>query len=173
MLPKPSGPMTAVVVGQQNPLQTMGSNFRGSQARLGKNDLLACLALLAVVVAGVWLLRRLLAYQESRRPFNHPRKLFRELCRLHGLDAIEQRLLKKVAAQHHLAQPAMLFVQADLFDSAVLASALAPQSQRLLALRDRLFADHACRGESEKGDSRCEADRADRPQPEKATAVDQ
>lgn len=73
-----------------------------------------------------------------------PQHLLGELCRRHGFNAATQRLLRRVAAAAHLAQPAELFVFPARFDAAVAAARLRRrQRDELSRLRRQLFGEQA------------------------------
>jgi hypothetical protein len=121
-------------------VKNMGNRFHGKQAELGYADLFMGLAILAVMVAAAILLKRLTSNQERRRGYHNPRALLRELCRAHGLDRPSQRLLKRLAHEQHLAEPARLFVEAERFEPERLGR-LSPSAEQFRQLRERLFAE--------------------------------
>jgi hypothetical protein len=98
---------------------------------------LVSMAALLIAVAVV-------AYRSSQRrkqEFTHdsPRQLFRELCRAHRLPLASRRLLKRLAAARHVADPAMLFVNSGHFETANLPENLNPSADEIRKLHERLF----------------------------------
>ena len=73
------------------------------------------------------------------RQRNSPWGLFRSLCSAHRLSARERRLLTHLAWQHQLPQPAMLFLDASLWDAERLGPTWDAQAKKLGSLRERLF----------------------------------
>jgi len=69
---------------------------------------------------------------------SHP-ALFRGLCKLHGLDSVSRRLLKRVVRFHRLAQPARLFIEPKWLDPANLGASFQPRAAELERLRNGLF----------------------------------
>ncbi len=127
------------LLAQQSRIADLGRNFRGPEAALTSRDLLilACIAL--AVTAMVLLLKRLSRGGQKRRT-NSPRKLFRELCRLHGLEHGNRQLLMRLARFQQLEHPGRLFVDEGCFDAANLGP-LAGDEKRLAAIRRRLFGE--------------------------------
>jgi hypothetical protein len=114
--------------------------FSAHRTHFDVNDALLGLLLLALVVAAILLLGRFAARQDRSRTCNNPRKLFRSLCRAHGLDRASRKLLRRLARWQGLAQPARLFLEAERFDEANVSLELLSQLPQLHAMRDRLFA---------------------------------
>jgi len=113
--------------------------FDHQRPGFGTDHLLTILAAIALVVAGaiVW-------YRSSRRPPIHfscdsSARLFRELCRAHGLSSASRRLLKRLAAARNIATPALLFVDPQHFDAKTLPTAIRASETELGRLHDRLF----------------------------------
>jgi hypothetical protein len=84
------------------------------------------------------------AYRSSRRrkrEFTHesPQRLFRELCRAHGLSFASRRLLKRLAVARGVPNPAILFVDSAHFDAASLPTSLEPMADQIRSLRNQLF----------------------------------
>ncbi len=124
----------------QGRVMDMGREFRGDAAMLSTNDVLMGIG--ALVGAGLffWLLKVLRNRQDRKRTINSPRRLFRALCKLHGVSGRERALLRRTAAMNALKHPAQLFVMPDLLSSK--ATQLPPkQAAEITALRDKLFGD--------------------------------
>src|SRR5687767_12206204 len=73
------------------------------------------------------------------RQRHSPWGLFRSLCSAHRLSVRERRLLTHLAWQHQLRQPAMLFLDATLWDAERLGPDWNAQAKNLGSLRERLF----------------------------------
>ena len=132
-------PVCVVIFGQISRWQRLGDGLHRPGGRLGMEDLWPILAVVGVVAAGLggWHLWR------QRRDFsvrcNDSAKLFRELCRVHGLDYRSARLLRRVAAAAGLHEPAAVFLSPELFDPQRLPRQFEREAQQLRRLRERLF----------------------------------
>jgi len=140
----PAGPW-ALLAGQARYLQ-MGRRFRRGGATMEPMQLAILLAVLAALVAIVWLVSRYWSWRTARRAHS-PAALFAELCRAHGLNWSNRRLLLALARCHRLSDPNLLFVEPHRFDLANAGGPLGTRQSELSALRDRLFA--ASNNESE------------------------
>jgi hypothetical protein len=99
------------------------------------------LVLIGVVLAGAiawWLALRWIRYERKNR--HSPWRLFRELCAVHRLNLGERSLLKRLAVDRQLPQPATLFVEPSLWDCHELGHEWQQHADRLRGLRERLFA---------------------------------
>jgi len=92
-----------------------------------------------VVVVVIWLIFRLLALQE-RRGSNSPAVLFKDLATAHGLSHRERQLLRRLAQQYRLEQPAALFIEAAWWEDDRLGPAWTKRLPEIEKLRRRLFA---------------------------------
>ena len=92
-------------------------------------------ALTAAALAAYWLAHR------NKGSFweNSAARLFHDLCRAHGLPGSSRRLLKRLAAARHAADPAMLFVEPHYFDARSLPSELRSSADAVRKLRSQLF----------------------------------
>jgi hypothetical protein len=79
----------------------------------------------------LWLIRR-----ANDAGGNSPGRLFAHLCRAHGLDWSDRRLLLRLARSRGLADPARVFVEPRFLQATSVDSAPAA---RLTELRRRLF----------------------------------
>lgn len=124
----------------ETPFEHLGAHFRGDRVRLGADDL-AIVALGVVAVAfAAWLLTRCLSRQDRLGRFNHPRKLFRALCRAHQLDWRSRLLLRQLVRSQRIEPPALIFVDSRYLAPERIDARLASQSARIDWLRERLFA---------------------------------
>jgi hypothetical protein len=118
--------------------------YTGEYFEANSGEAWTVLGLTALLVVGILLWRLVASRSGDRIPSNSPRRLFRELCRAHGLDMARRRLLKRLAAARGELSPAVLFVQPECFDVDSLphdwrdaASDIAELGERLFGSRDR------------------------------------
>jgi hypothetical protein len=78
--------------------------------------------------------------EEDTGPPHSPQKLFSELCKAHKLSAAQQRLLEWLAAERQLLQPALVFLDPILLESAIAHADSPNVRKRLSELRSRIFA---------------------------------
>jgi hypothetical protein len=127
---------------ERSTLESLGSNFRGENAKLEASDLLLGLAILGALAVGGYAASRLARRGERLRIVNDPRSLFKSLCKAHRLDRRARSVLRRLAAQQQLLQTdraALLFVEPDRFSPERLKD-WPPQEAALVAeLRARLF----------------------------------
>jgi hypothetical protein len=95
---------------------------------------------LAIGVLVAWHLSRWRARPASDASPHNPYKLLGELCRAHQLSAAQKRLLEWLAADRELLQPALVFLDPILLDSAIAHADSPGVRKRLTELRARLFA---------------------------------
>lgn len=92
---------------------------------------------LALIVYGVY------QFTEGRHiSVRSPEKLFREICKLHNLDAKEERLLRLLAGIRQTTNPCELLIEPARFESALTAiqdKLKRPQLEQLRKLKTRLF----------------------------------
>jgi hypothetical protein len=96
------------------------------------------LAIAAAVALSAWLAARWLAFRRKQNTTS-PQRLLAELCRAHQLTRRQRRLVNRLAAHHHLPQPAALFVEPALWEAGELALSGAFPADDVQALRERLF----------------------------------
>jgi hypothetical protein len=112
-------------------------NFRNGGAGITLPFVVFGLSVLAAVVIVLWVVSRWMKIREEQA-YNSPRALLRELCRAHGLDRRDRRLLKSLARRQQLEHPSLLFLEPDRFEAGA-ASASAEERAKFERLRDRLF----------------------------------
>jgi hypothetical protein len=128
------------LLGQLSHWQRLGDGFRSSANPWQISELapyLAGLGLAALVGLLVHLWRQ---RNDMSLRCDNPRKLFRELCQAHRLDAQQRRLLLEAAEAACPHQPALIFLQPQAFAVERLPAALAGRADELASLRERLFA---------------------------------
>jgi len=130
-----SGSLDSILIFAQGYLE-MGRNFRRGGAAFSFTKLVILFAALALVGVASWLLATF--YRMSVcETCNHPGKLFRELCRAHELDRGSCRLLRQLAEQHNLEQPALVFVDTSLWNVTFEEA----EQDRIAQLKTMLFAE--------------------------------
>jgi hypothetical protein len=119
----------------------MRSSFHGEEARFSASDGVALLLFVLALAVGFWMLSRVLARQDRRRrPYNNPRRLFRELARVHGLNRAERGLLADLASSRGIQPAARIFVEPLAFDTSALNARLQRRVDQIAELQRRLFA---------------------------------
>ncbi len=119
--------------------QRLGDGLHKPGGRGGLEEVLwvlVGLAALAAVVFGIEYARRRFDFTLT---CNDSTKLFRELCKVHGLDYPSKRLLRRIASAAGFEEPAAVFLSPEWFDPERLPKRLASEERRLQELRDRLF----------------------------------
>ena len=127
------------LLAQQWRWKHLGDRFTDDNAGLSAGDFLLLVAVAALAVFGVLLLRRYAPPYDRRATYNDPGQLFRELCRSHGLGGTDRRLLKRLAALRGLSHPALVFVMPECFEAATLPPELGDVAQDVTQLRVQLF----------------------------------
>lgn len=122
-------------------LRGIAGGFQGKQAEVDAAALLLALVIGIAGFVGLWALARWVTRQDRSDSYYHPEALFRSLCRAHQLGRRERRLLEELARWHELDQPAILFLAPERFDPEGLSGSLRQQTERLLAIRARLFTE--------------------------------
>ncbi len=131
----------------------MADGFRGDRVRLDFGLIAGLLLGAAGLAAVIWFVSRLAGGRNRRSVSNSPAKLFMSLCRVHGLAWQDKWLLWRLARWQRLDDAARLFLEPEQFDLEGLSPDLGARTQRLKALRDRLFADLPRPETMECGDS--------------------
>jgi len=133
------------LLAQRNPLDrmvdNMGSGFRHRQAKPDGPSLVAVLLAVLAVLVALWAIGRL--WQLAARRLRHsPLWVFGRLCRAHRLGWKETWLLWRLARQHGLRDPALVFVQPERFETSKLPARWGARAGRWGGLRGRLFAEY-------------------------------
>jgi hypothetical protein len=132
----------AVLLADFEVVRNMGHRFQGKNAQLHWNDLFMLLTIVLAVALAAWFLTRV-ARRERHRRTNSPRGLFLELCQAHQIDRQSRKLLWRLAKHQEPSHPACLFLDPRRFESGQLPELLPSQLQRLVKLREQLFAEEA------------------------------
>jgi hypothetical protein len=130
------GPLLA----QRNRLDHLSDAFRNRSNPADREDVLLGLAIVAVIIVGIWLLSRLLAFQERHRTYHSPLRLFLSLCHAHRLRWSDAWLLWRLAQAQRLKDPARLFLEPECFAPPPSNRFLRGRAGRLKELQTRLFA---------------------------------
>lgn len=130
----------------ESPLKYMGSHFEPGGSRVTVTGVVVFCGVVALLGAVLWCVARCMARREGRG-FNSPRRLFRDLCGLHGLDWSSRWLLWRLARGYRLTHPAELFLTPNYFDESRLPTALRHQASHLALLRARLFGEFPTEGD--------------------------
>jgi hypothetical protein len=129
-------PLQSVLLSQSDAWWTWFRDFSiFDVSRLG-----ALAAGLAVGVLIAWYYSRFSSRRQEDVSPHNPQRLFAELCRAHKLSAAQRRLLEWLAAERQLLQPALVFLDPILLESAIAHADSPNVRQRLTELRSRLFA---------------------------------
>jgi hypothetical protein len=94
---------------------------------------------LAIIVCMWFFSTYFSAHRDRNR--HSPWQLFADLCNAHKLSRHDRHLLRRLAGQHRLDQPAMLFIEPSWFSAEKLGPAWGHRDE-LEKLRQRLFAAH-------------------------------
>jgi len=130
----------SVLLARATWFDSMTHQFSGGNFRFGAFHVLVLALIAASLVIVYWIAGR--TGKPGREPrYDHPRALFRALCRAHGLDRASRRLLDQLARQQRLSDPARLFLEPERFEAENLGASLKPRRKQFVALRDRLFAE--------------------------------
>lgn len=122
-------------------IRNIARGVQAKQSQLDIGGMLTAVLIFCLFFVGVWVVSRLMSRHDRAASYHNPRLLFRALCRAHQLSRGECQLLRRLARSHRLNQPALVFVEAERFETEGLGAAWRDEQARLFALRDRLFAD--------------------------------
>jgi hypothetical protein len=105
----------------------------------GTNQMLILFGLAALLAVAMFVWLRAVRGPQRHFTSNSPSRLFRELCRVHGLNFSTRRLLKRLAAARGLPSAALLFVEPEHYDTSNLPANLQPAASELQRLHDQFF----------------------------------
>lgn len=128
-----------LLLAERSLFRDMGSGFRDKRENMDGTDLLMWMLLVVGVFVVIGIIAHFVARRDKRELYNSPRALFRQLCKAHGLEHASRALLKRMARQQQLAQPARLFLEPERFGVENLSPELAAQQAAIAALKQRLF----------------------------------
>ena len=127
-----------LILAQGNRLEQMGRGMRASRERVLLTDLWPLGLALLVIIMGATVYNAWKQRNDFREKCNDPKKLFRELCKIHELNASQRRLLCSLAEACEFDQPAQVFLMPSVFHCNVPAK-LAGKADQLQQLRTQLF----------------------------------
>jgi len=128
---------------QLDSLEGFVNALRDRRGRGDYSEILSSLLILAIISVFVWLLARVFDRFCQRRSYSAPYRLLWSLSRVHRLRWSQWWLLRRIAKQQNLDDPARLFLEPEWLDPARLGPEFAQQSAQVLVLRARLFVDLA------------------------------
>ena len=129
----------AILLAERSRLDSLSSGFRGRRARFQKEDLVIGLLILGGIALAVWILSYALKFQEQRRSRPGPLRLFLSLCKAHRLRWSQRWLLWRVARARQLRDPARLFLEPEMLETADLGRSFETRQAQLNRIRHRLF----------------------------------
>ena len=127
------------LLAQYSRWQRLGDRLHRNRGRMDFIEMLPYLIGLVVLCAGIAAVVAYLKYNDFSKPCNDPNRLFRELCRAHGLDRGSRKLLQQLAMQTGLVQPAEVFLTPAVFEVNQLPEQLQRERERVMELRGQLF----------------------------------
>lgn len=128
-----------LLLAQRSALSGVGDRFSVGGSDVPTSHIVGLVMALIAVGVVLWLVARAGAKREGRG-YRSPRRLFRELCRLHDINWHNRRLLRRLARFHKLPHPAQVFLEPAFLDPAKLGTAFRTHRQRLVTLQRQLFA---------------------------------
>jgi hypothetical protein len=120
-------------------MRSLGEGFRGVNAEFNTTKVLTVAACIVAVCLAMLLFDRLAKRGQHARVYDSPSDLFRELCRIHRFSRGGRRLLRRLAADWGLTDPAILFVEPEFFNTKKLSPELQDERDRIEQIRHQLF----------------------------------
>lgn len=117
----------------------MGESFRQSGDGIAAAKIIQVLVVVLAILGIMAILARSSARQGNRPAYHSPWRLFWSLCRAHRLRWFDVWLLRSLAIEQRLADPARLFLEPERLDPAVLAGQMRKHASRLEQLKATLF----------------------------------
>lgn len=130
----------AWLLAQRHRWERLGDRFSGDHAKLDNQELLLIGLMVVGGAAVIVALARLAKWQENRRLRPNPARLFRDLCRAHGLSGAERKTLRALAEACGARQPAEVFLRPELFRRESALRHAGAQAAVIDRLRRKLFA---------------------------------
>jgi hypothetical protein len=137
-----SPPVAAALLAAETLLAAgnLGAASRRADRVDNSTEALVWLGIAGGMIAVVCLVICVVSRLYRRLRYHSRGSLFRGLCRMHGLDHRARRLLKQVARDQKLAQPARLFTEPKWLNPANLRGPLRCRALEVAMLRNRVFA---------------------------------
>jgi hypothetical protein len=117
----------------------MGAGFRGENNHYDLTQMGIVIALLALIIAILYLIDRGIRHYNRTKMYNSPWELFRQLCRTHELARQECQQLKQLATHWRLAHPAVLFIEPEYYRADKLPSDWLERVPHIEHLHRKLF----------------------------------
>lgn len=137
------GMLLANLLAQIDSLDGFVDALRVRRGRGDSVEIIATLLVLAAISMTVWLLARLVDRFCRKRLRPSPSRLLWSLSRAHHLRWSQWWLLRRIARQQKLEDPARLFLEPEWLDANRLGAEFTPQKMQIQVLRARLFSDLA------------------------------
>ena len=128
-----------VLLGRANVFESLKRHSQES-GKMDITDLWLALAAFGGLAVLLFVLSMIFPSKEKRRPINGPLRLFWALCRAHRLKLSQRWLLWRIAHEHELRDPALLFVEPELFDVDMLGAGFKNKTADIALLHEQLFA---------------------------------
>lgn len=110
-------------------------------SRLSFSDLAMALLVFAGLAVLLYFLSRMFSPSEKSRGVNSPLRLFWDLCRIHRLKLSQRWLLWRISNEYGLKDPALVFIEPELFDTEVMGAGFAGNVAAIESLHKLLFDD--------------------------------
>ena len=117
----------------------MGNRFRHGSDAGDSTTFIIFVSVLVTILVVALVAARIVAVRNAPGYFSQ-NGLFRELCRVHGLDWASRRLLMRLAHYQNLEDPARLFIEPARFQSEQLDGPLAEFRSQLQSIAGVIFA---------------------------------
>lgn len=131
--------LTFLLLAQIQNWRRLGDGLRNSRTRIDPIDLLPYAVIAASLGGGIAAFAAWRRRNDFTRRTDDPQKLFREMCVIHELDRGSQQLLRQLAKELELRQPAQVFLTPSAFQKPGLPEALHSKADDYASLRQRLF----------------------------------
>lgn len=128
-----------ILFADQQAIRNVMRGLHHRQNEFDGNGLATALMIFCLFFVCVWGVARMFVKSENGPASKGPQALFRELCRAHGLTLRDWWLLRRLARQHLLHEPAALFLDPRPFEAAISDDAWRKTAPRLRELRGKLF----------------------------------
>lgn len=130
--------MRIILLGRTNIFESVRRHSQQS-SQIDLADLWLTLAAFGGLAILLFVLAKLFPSDGKARAINSPLRLFWALCRAHRLKLPQCWLLWRIARKYKLKDPALLFVEPELFDADMLGAGSAGKVAAIKSLHERLF----------------------------------
>ena len=129
---------TIALFAQRAQWEQMGGRF-GTRNRFTFGDAILWLGLLLSFVFSLYLLSLYAKSRDKKGVSNSPVGLFKELCKEHGLNFRNRKLLSRLATETKLQQPAALFLDPNRFHASNLPNSLKREAKAFAEIKKTIF----------------------------------